>query len=113
MWDPGLWGTFGERGAASKETKGDRVTHEPIDAQTEEAATQADLVFHMGEPTDPKEAPHVLHARNTAVMPNSLLRLMVYPDRSPSKVKARVNLTDVRIWPYTRKIRRYEELVYV
>jgi hypothetical protein len=67
----------------------------------------------MGEPTHPLKSLHVLHACNTAVMPNGLSSLRVYPDRSPSKVKARVNMTDVKIWPYTRKIRRYEELVYV
>ncbi len=43
-------------------------------------------------------------------MPNGLGSLRVYPDRLPSKVKARVNLADVTIPPYFRKIRRYEEL---
>jgi hypothetical protein len=72
MRNPSLWGTFGERGAATKETKGDRVTHEPIDAQTKETSPQTDLMFHAGEPTDPKEAVHVLHGCNTPVMPNGL-----------------------------------------
>ena len=35
-------------------------------------------------------------------MPNGLGSLRVYPDRSPSKVKARVNLADVTIQPYFR-----------
>jgi len=44
-----------------------------------------------------------LHGCNSPVMPNGLGSLRVYPDRSPSKVKARVNLADVTIQPYFRK----------
>jgi hypothetical protein len=67
-------------------------------------------MFHTAEPTDRSVGTHVLHGCNTPVMPNGLGSLRVYPDRLPSKVKARVNLADVTIRPYSRNIRRYEEL---
>ena len=113
MRNSGMRGAFGERAVAAKETERNRVTHQPIDAQTQEAATQTDLMFHAGEPTDQRNRLQVLHGCNTPVMPKGLSRLRVYLDRSPSKVKARVNLADVTIRPYSRKIRRYEELLNV
>ena len=67
-------------------------------------------MFHTGEPTDRCTGAKDLHGCNTPVMPNGPGSLRVYLDRLPSKVKARVNLADVTIRPYSRKIRRYEEL---
>ena len=96
-------GALGERASTPKESQGDGVTHQPIDAQTQEAPTQTDLMFHTGEPTEGPHLMQVLHGCNTPVMPNGLGSLRVYPDRSPSKVKARVNLADVTIQPYFRK----------
>ena len=52
MGNSGVRGAFGERAVAAKETERNRVTHQPIDAQAQEAATQTDLMFHAGEPTD-------------------------------------------------------------
>ena len=108
--DAGMRGAFGKRAGPPEESERDRVTHQPIDAQTQEASPQTDLMFHTGEPTDDAGCLQNLHDCNSPVMPNALGSLRVYPDRLPSKVKARVNLADVTIRPYSRKIRRYEEL---
>jgi hypothetical protein len=71
VWEAGLWGAFCQGATATEESQRDCVTHQPIDAQTQEAPAQTDLVFHTGEPTDQAMALQVLHGCNTAVMPNS------------------------------------------
>jgi len=45
-------GAFGKGAGSPKESEGDCVTHQPIDAQAQEAPAQTDLMFHTGEPTD-------------------------------------------------------------
>jgi hypothetical protein len=70
VWEAGLRGALCQRTATAKESQSYRVAHHPIDAQTQEAAAQTDLVFHAGEPTDQAMALQVLHGCNTAVMPN-------------------------------------------
>jgi len=54
-------GALGERASTPKESQGDGVTHQPIDAQTQEAPTQTDLMFHTGEPTDGRWPMQNLH----------------------------------------------------
>lgn len=54
-------GALGERASTPKESQGDGVTHQPIDAQTQEAPTQTDLMFHTGEPTDDADCLQALH----------------------------------------------------
>ena len=70
VWEAGLRGALCQRTATAEESQRDCVAHHPINAQTQEAAAQTDLVFHAGEPTDQAMALQVLHGCNTAVMPN-------------------------------------------